>query len=137
MLLLLLLLCGCAGNGRNAAETLDGAYCYVANDVLLEQIAGVWESGDGHYALRIDHDGGIRILLDGSIVLEDALQFSYLQPGFVAGTEFTLSQWELTAPDGAALGTIDSLHHENGGLITLELEAPGGHKVIVFRSAQR
>ena len=61
MLLLLLSLCGCAGNGRNAAETLDGA----------------------------------------------------------------------------VLGTIDSLRHENGGPITLELEAPGGHEVIVFRSAQR
>ena len=137
MLLLLLSLCGCAGNGRNAAETLDGAYCYVANDILLEQIAGAWESGDGRYTIRIDPDGGIRILLDDVVVLEDTLQFSYLQPGFVAGTEFALSQRDLTAPDGAVLGTIDSLRHENGGPITLELEAPGDHEVIVFRSAQR
>lgn len=125
VLLPLLLLCGCAGSVQKAAETLDGAYSRVDNDVLLEQLAGTWESVDGHDVLLIDPDGGIRLLLDGVVVLEDTLQFSYLQPGFVAETEFGLDQWELTAPDGAVLGTIDSLRYETGNGIVLET-ADGG-----------
>ena len=100
----------------------------------MARIAGSWESSGGRFLLLVALDGGISILMDGTTVLEDTLQFSYLQPGFVAGTEFSLSQQELFGPDGIVWAKVDSLCYENDGAITLVLEMSGGDsEMIVFQ----
>ena len=113
---------------KSAPTVLDGTYTYVDNEALLVRIAGSWASADGRFVLTIQPDGWITVALDGESVLEDTLQFCYLQPGDVASTEFDLHTWALTGPDGACLGTIASLRHEEagGGTIQMELESEDG-----------
>ena len=104
-------------------ELLDGDYTYVANDVLLQQIAGAWADESGRWGLAIDGEGGFRLTLDGETLREDALDFAYLQPGEPRTTEFTADGWELALPDGRA--AVESLRYEPGegsGVIVLELE---------------
>ena len=104
-------------------ELLDGDYTYVANDVLLQQIAGAWADESGRWGLTIDGDGSFRLTLDGETLLEDTLDFVYLQPGEPRTTEFTADGWELALPEGSA--AVESFRYEPGegsGVIVLELE---------------
>ena len=104
-------------------ELLDGDYTYVANDVLLQQIAGNWAGESGRWGLTIDGEGNFRLTLDGETLLEDTLDFVYLQPGEPRTTEFTADGWELTLPEGSA--AVESFRFEPGegsGMIVLELE---------------
>ncbi len=118
---------------------LDGGYSYVDNDKLLEVLTGTWISTDGHFELTIWEDSNISIAMDRTVVLEDTLKFTYLQPGYVACTEFGLSCWDLIDKDGTTLAIIDFLRHEaagdskGNGLIIMEIEtADGSCKSIVF-----
>lgn len=122
----------------SAPIALDGTYTYVDNEALLARIAGVWASADGRFALTIQPGGEIVIALDGASVLEDTLQFCYLQPGDAASTEFDLGSWALTGPDGVSLGVITSLRHEEagGGALRMKWENTDGRlETIVFEKA--
>lgn len=120
-------------------QVLDGGHTYVDNDKLLAVIAGTWVSTDGHFELTIWENSNISIAMDRTVVLEDMLEFNYLQPGYVACTEFELNCWDLIGQDGATLGIIDFLRHEaaeaaeGSGLISMKLEAADGScETIVF-----
>lgn len=104
-------------------EMLDGDYTYVANDALLREIAGDWADESGRWGLSIDGEGGFRLTLDGETLLEDRLDFVYLQPGPPRVTEFTADGWELALPEGtAAVEDFRFEPGENGGVIVLALE---------------
>lgn len=92
----------------------DGNYTYVANEVLLQKIAGTWESTDGRWKMTLDENYGITISLDGETVLEDTLAFSYLQPGEVLSTEFNLASgdYTLNRTDDSRMQEIMWLCHE-------------------------
>lgn len=92
----------------------DGNYTYVANEVLLQKIAGTWESTDGRWKMTLDENYGITISLDGETVLEDTLAFSYLQPGEVLSTEFSLASgdYTLNRADDSRMQEIMWLCHE-------------------------
>lgn len=115
---------------------LDGAHTYADNEKLLGMIAGDWLSEDECFQLSIQADGTITIFRAGETVLEDTLQFCYLQPGDVPVTEFDLSTWALITKDGEALGTVEALRYENAGngSIVMKLEDTNGKiETIVFR----
>ena len=119
---------------------MDGNYTYVDNAKLLECIAGSWLSQDGRFKLFIQIDGSISIAFHGTTVLEDTLEFSYLQPGYVASTEFELSKWELMDQEGTYIGTICFLRHEASGedLISMKIEnIDGNYETIVFEKSER
>lgn len=120
---------------------LDGDYTYVDNGALLAVIAGTWSSADGRYGLTLGDDCRILLTLDGKTVLEDQIHFTYLQPGYVAATEFSLDAWELKDADGTVLGEICSLRHEageDGGSILLEAAfGDGGSEIISFKQDTR
>lgn len=123
-------------------EPLDGNYTYVANEILMELIAGKWVSTDGRWELTILDDYGIVLTLDGGTVLDDMLEFTYLQPGVVACTEFHLASADYTLKwkGGSSVAGIDSFSHEASdadasGRIVLRLRAPGEETVteeVVF-----
>ncbi|UNT95874.1 PA14 domain-containing protein [Allobaculum mucilyticum] len=69
---------------------LDGDHTYADNEILLQVISGTWSSEDGHYVIELDSDCRIRLSLDGEQLLDDHIQFVYLQPGIVQSTEFFL-----------------------------------------------
>ena len=130
---------GMTGDSKGNPEALDGPYTYVDNDKLLAVIAGSWLSEDGRFELFIQKDGRIFIQRDGKTVREDMLQFSYLQPGYVADTEFGLSAWELTETAGDVVGSICSLHYEaaGDGLIAMKWEkADGSDETVVFKKTK-
>lgn len=120
---------------------MDGNYTYVDNAKLLECIAGLWLCQNGRFELRIQIDGSISIAFNGTTVLEDTLVFSYLQPGYVASTEFELSKWELTDQEGTAMGTICFLRHEASDekpLISMKIEnIDGNYETIIFKKSER
>ncbi len=125
---------------RDLIMEMDGNYTYVDNAKLLECIAGSWLSQDGRFHLFIQIDGSISIEFNGTIVLEDTLEFSYLQPGYVASTEFELSQWELKDQEGIYIGTICFLRHEasDEDLISMKIETiDGNYETIVFEKSER
>ena len=98
----------------------DGNFTYVDNGVLMEVITGSWESTDGRFILTIREDQTFSLTLDGETVMEDTLQFTYLQPGKVFSTEFDLSCCELKSG-----GRIDAFVHnasdEGSGIIRMEI----------------
>lgn len=119
------------GEGEDYTEPimLDGDYTYVDNDALLQVIAGTWKSSDDRYALLLSRDYEVTLLVDGESVLEDTLQFTYLQPGPVSSTEFQLNVWEMLLPDGTNLGEINFFYHEageNDGKLVLEFQTESG-----------
>lgn len=121
--------------GAEAPTELDGAHTYVDNEKLLQSIAGTWTSVDERFALSIQEDGTVEIQWNGETVLEDTLQFNYLQPGNASDTEFDLSAWALTQNDGTAVGTVEALHYEaaGNGSIVMKLEDTNGKiETIVF-----
>ena len=119
------------GEGEDYTEPimLDGDYTYVNNEALLQVIAGTWKSSDDRYALLLSRDYEVTLLVDGESVLEDTLQFTYLQPGPVSSTEFQLNVWEMLLPDGTNLGEINFFYHEageNDGKLVLEFQTESG-----------
>lgn len=137
--------CGSAASQNQTAGSsaeplvLDGGYTYVDNDKLLEVISGIWVSADDRFKLTIKEDSSISIALDESVMLNDVLEFTYLQPGYVECTEFEISCWDLTNQDGTTLGVIRFLRYESagrmeeGGSISMRLEdAEGNCETIVF-----
>ena len=95
-------------------QPLDGDYTCAANELLLDKITGTWESTDGHWMMTLGEDYGITLSLDGETVLEDSLQFTYLQPGEERCTELALSSGAntLRREDGSPVNEISSLRHE-------------------------
>ena len=112
-------------NHTNGTEILDGNHTYVDNEALLHVITGTWESEDGRYGMTLQDDCRIQLTLDSEPVLESQLQFTYLQPGYVPGTEFSLDSCQLKDAHGAILGEVTSLFHEAGdgesGRIVMEV----------------
>ena len=114
-------------------EMVDGNFTYVDNGVLMEVITGSWESDDGRFILTIREDETFSLTLDGETVMEDTLQFTYLQPGKVFSTEFNLSSYELK--DGR--GRIDAfIHHasdEGSGEIRMDIvDADENRETVTF-----
>lgn len=115
---------------------LDGDFTYVDNDVLLRVIAGTWASAGGHYVMVLSDDYRVQLTLDGETVLDDQMQFTYLQPGYVQHTEFNLDGNNLTNEDETVLGEIVAFYHEasdTSGTIFVEVAYPdGSEKTIEF-----
>lgn len=115
---------------------LDGDYTYVDNEALLSVIEGAWTSTDGKYQLEIGKDNELFIYLGGEKVLEDTLAYTYLQPGWVASTDFTIETSEIAFED-AVTGSIVSFYHkadEGRGTIYLVYEnAEGSEGTLEFR----
>lgn len=108
---------------------VDGNYTYVDNEVLLEVIAGTWKSTDGRFELFIGKDYEVTLSVEGEQVLEDTLQYTYLQPGPVSYTEFNVNTQDMLLPDGTNLGEIQAFFHEtdeNGDKIILEFLKESG-----------
>ena len=115
-------------NFQGEPEMLDGDYTYVDNGVLLGVITGTWASNDGRYTLTIQEEGDIALSLEGETVLEDQLQFVYLQPGHVEETEFTLTADTI---QGMEIRRFVHRFGDNGGTILLELG--DGNETIEFQ----
>lgn len=115
-------------NFQGEPEMLDGDFTYVDNEALLAEIRGTWKSSDGRYTLTIRDEGDIALSMEGETVLEDQLQFVYLQPGYVASTEFTLTADTI---QGMEIRRFVHQFGDNGGTILLELE--DGSETIVFQ----
>ena len=100
-------------------QLLDGAGTYAANDALWSMIVGNWVSADGHWALKLEGEDSMTLLLDGETMLETALSFTYLCPEPARETELSAETPQLRGG-----GEIVSLTHEageRGGTLTLEL----------------
>lgn len=134
--------------GPEEERQLDGDYTYVANELLLDRIAGTWESTDGRWRMTLSGDYGITMTLDGDTVLADTLEFTYLQPGEVLNTELRLlsREYALRRTDGSTAGEIFSMYHESAeddehGKICMEITDEGADiiaeeadtKMIEFR----
>lgn len=119
-------------------QILDGNYTYVANDVLLYCIVGTWESTDNHWKMTLCEDYSIVVTLNGDTVLEDILEFTYLQPGKVLDTEFRLQSgnYTLRHMDNSTVGKIFSIYHktvegDKYGKICIELTNEKAHREII------
>ena len=125
-------------SGGEEIGMLDGNYTYVDNNALLQVIAGEWVSADGCWTLTLDEDCGMLLTLNGEAVLEDTVSFTYLQPGFVGETEFSLQTETLTCDDGSSLGEVRFFCHQadkKGGSGRLQLDingADGRDETLVF-----
>ncbi len=119
---------------------VDGDYTYVDNEALLLVITGSWESTDGHWRMTLDDDCRVTLAFDGEAVLDSHMDFTYLQPGEVLSTEFSLDSSELKRDDGTVLGEIDSLRHEAGtesGSITAQVTCEDGDvRTLEFEKEQ-
>ena len=70
-------------DGTDDVYMQDGNHTYVDNDKLLQVITGIWSSENGHYTIKLNDDYRIVLSLDGESLLDDYIQFVYLQPGIV------------------------------------------------------
>lgn len=125
-------------NGTDDVHILDGDYTYVDNEKLLQVITGIWSSEDGHYAIKLDSDYRVILSLDGEPLLDDYIQFVYLQPGIVQSTEFSLDSCVLQRKDGSPAGEITSFHHETAeedtsGKLIVEIDLADSNKTIEFK----
>ena len=126
--------------GTEKEQILDGSRTYAANDAFLRRIAGRWESADGRWTLTLDEDYGIALTLDGETVLEDSLEFSYLQPGEDLYTELELASrgYTLRRPEDGAEREISCICHEavansEYGIIRMELTGgESGRETVEF-----
>ena len=127
--------------GSEEEQLLDGDGTYAANELLRQRIVGAWESTDGRWTMTLGEDDSIAVTLDGDTVLEDALEFTYLQPGEVRQTELRLRSCDYTLrrTDGSTVGEIFAIHHEvveddNHGKICMALADMEAHReTIQFR----
>lgn len=118
-----------APTSEDTLEMLDGDGTCVANGILLELLAGSWTSADGDWVMSITQEGTMTLALEGDTVLETSLQFTYLQPGEVPGTELFPDSVTLRRRDGTSIGEIVKLFHESGegyGTICLERKCRDG-----------
>lgn len=129
-------------DGPDDVHILDGDYTYVDNEKLLQAITGTWSSEDGHYVIRLDSDCRIILSLDGEPLLDDHIQFVYLQPGIVQSTEFSLDSCVLQRKDGSPAGEITSFYHEvsdedTSGRLIVEIDLAGNSKTIEFKKQEK
>lgn len=129
-------------DGTDDVHILDGDYTYVDNEKLLQAITGTWSSEDGHYVIRLDSDCRIILSLDGEPLLDDHIQFVYLQPGIVQSTEFSLDSCVLQRKDGSPAGEITSFYHEvsdedTSGRLIVEIDLAGNSKTIEFKKQEK
>lgn len=90
---------------------LDGDFTYVDNEKLLERICGEWISNDGRYRMKYDDNYQMTITENDVDVFSATAQFSYLQPGEVSQTDFSLNQTILKDSTGNDYGEIDYCYH--------------------------
>lgn len=110
-------------------EILDGDYSCVANDILLELLAGSWASRDCGWGMSITREGTMTLTREGETVLETPLQFTYLQPGEVPATDLYPDSISLCRRDGTPIGEIGEMRHESGdgsGTICVKLTLRDG-----------
>lgn len=129
-------------DGTDDVHILDGDYTYVDNEKLLQAITGTWSSEDGHYVIRLDSDCRIILSLDGEPLLDDHIQFVYLQPGIVQSTEFSLDSCVLQRKDGSPAGEITSFYHEvsdedTSGRLIVEIDLADNSKTIEFKKQEK
>ena len=129
-------------DGPDDVHILDGDYTYVDNEKLLQAITGTWSSEDGHYVIRLDSDCRIILSLDGEPLLDDHIQFVYLQPGIVQSTEFSLDSCVLQRKDGSPAGEITSFYHEvsdedTSGRLIVEIDLADNSKTIEFKKQEK
>ena len=129
-------------DGTDDVHILDGDYTYVDNEKLLQVITGTWSSEDGHYAIKLDSDCRITLSLDGEPLLNDHIQFVYLQPGIVQSTDFSLDSCVLQRQDGSPAGEIISFYHETSdedtsGRLIVEIDLADNSKTVEFKKLQK
>ena len=129
-------------DGTDDVHILDGDHTYVDNEKLLQVITGTWSSEDGHYVIKLDSGYRIMLSLDGEPLLDDHIQFVYLQPGIVLSTEFSLDSCILQREDGSPAGEITSIYHETSGEDTsgrlmVEIDLAGNSKTVKFKKQEK
>ena len=129
-------------DGTDDVHILDGDHTYVDNEKLLQVITGTWSSEDGHYVIKLDSDCRIILSLDGEPLLDDHIQFVYLQPGIVQSTEFSLDSCVLQRKDGSPAGEITSFYHEvsdedTSGRLIVEIDLADNSKTVEFKKLQK
>ena len=120
----------------------DGDHTYVDNEKLLQVITGTWSSEDGHYVIKLDGACHIVLSLDGEPLLENHIQFVYLQPGIVRSTEFSLDSCTLQREDGSPAGEITSFYHEaseedTGGRLIVKIDLAGSSKTVELKKDKK
>lgn len=98
----------------HSGQMLDGDFTYVDNPVLLDIIAGEWESKDGQYSMTLCDDYSMTLVWNGLTVLKGQMDFTYLQPGKVETVEFCLNDYILKDNEDAEVGEIRSFYYEFG-----------------------
>ena len=129
-------------DGTETPLILDGDHTYVDNEKLLQVITGTWSSEDGHYAIKLDSDCRITLSLDGEPLLNDHIQFVYLQPGIVPSTDFSLDSCVLQRQDGSPAGEITSFFHEasdedTSGRLIVEIALAGNSKTVELKKQEK
>ena len=128
-------------DGSETPFILDGDHTYVDNEKLLQVITGTWSSEDGRYVIKLNSDCRIILSLDGEPLLDDHIQFVYLQPGSVQSTEFFLDSYVLQGKDGTPEGEITSFFHEasdedDGGRLIMEIALADDSKTLEFKKQE-
>ena len=105
-------------------------------------ITGTWSSEDGHYVIKLNSDCRIILSLDGEPLLDDHIQFVYLQPGIVQSTEFSLDSYVLQRKDGSPAGEITSFFHEasdedTSGRLIVEIALAGNSKTVELKKQEK
>ena len=120
-------------------EVLDGNGSYVDNDALWSVLAGEWSSGDARWTLTLDGDDHMMLAFNGETAAESTLSFTYLRPGDVEETEFTVETPTLYAADGMEGGEITSFVHKAAeGSITMKLShSDGTTETVTFQKIQK
>lgn len=129
-------------DGTDDVHIQDGDHTYVDNEKLLQVITGTWSSEDGHHVIKLDSDCRIILSLDGEPLLDDHIQFVYLQPGIVQSTEFSLDSCVLQRKDGSPAGEITSFYHEvsdedTSGRLIVEIDLADNSKTVEFKKLQK
>ena len=129
-------------DGSETPLILDGDHTYADNEMLLQVITGTWSSEDGHYVIELDSDCRIILSLDGEPLLDDHIQFVYLQPGSVQSTEFFLDCYGLQREDGSPAGEITSFFHEASdedpsGRLIMEIALADDSKTVEFKKQEK
>lgn len=121
-------------DAESEEQPLDGDYTYVANEILLNRIAGVWKSTDGRWEMTLGEDYGIVIAADGETVQETTLDFSYLPSGDDRETELRLQSDDSTLrlSDGSTAAELLSLCHvptDGDAHGTIRMELTDGRRI--------
>lgn len=129
-------------DGTEPVPVLDGDHTYVDNEKLLQVITGTWSSEDGHYTIKLDDDYRIVLSLDGEPLLDEYIQFVYLQPGIVQFTEFSLNSCVLQRKDGSPVGKITFFYHETSeedisGRLIIEIDLADSSKTVELKKQEK